>query len=283
MSLVIEDLGWPRCRSYTCYGFGKYHFQTRGSADTEKLPSNGIPFVLVSFNLQVLRPLKTDYQRVTSLPTLGIPFLSIRDSSDVPDAYPSRDKDIQALCDEFIIFIEKIHQPEPNLLSPHQVFSSIFKTEALAHTLLSSKQNPRLGYDDENYRIEENWRLATLLHMHCTYLDCLDSPGELTEHAMRYERKIRDYQGIWEGSAEMLHAIFVKDEVEVGLENPERSWKVSRLLSTTERLSPSSNEIIRYLLAGSLSGECSTSHWESLWDADRIRTELLQDCSQPAC
>jgi hypothetical protein len=213
-------------------------------------------------------------------PTLGIPSLSMHVSSDSPNVHPSREQNIQALCDEFITFFEKIHRLDLSVLFSRQPSTSVFKSEAFANTLLSSRQSPRLGYDEGTYSIEGHWRLATLLHICCTYLDGLDSPVGFIESAMRYERKIRNHQEIWEGSAEMLHAIVAKDEVEVRLENPEISWKVSRLLSTTERLSPFSNTTIQYLLASSVSGECSTTCWESLWDTDRIRMEILQASSE---
>jgi hypothetical protein len=78
----------------------------------------------------------------------------------------------------------------------------------------------------------------------------------------------------------MLHAITAKDEEQVRLENSDRSWKVSRLLSVASRLSPRSNTIMRFLLSGSLIGECEMSDWDSLWDTDLIKTEVLRDHSR---
>jgi hypothetical protein len=88
-----------------------------------------------------------------SLPTPGIPSLSMHVSSDSPNVHPSGEQDIQVLCDEFITFFENIHRSDLSILFSRQPSSSVFKSEAFANTLLSSRQSPRLGYDEGTYPI----------------------------------------------------------------------------------------------------------------------------------
>lgn len=196
------------------------------------------------------------------------------------DSHPTRDEVSVFLTEEFVSFIEAVRSLALGPNSPYETLPFAFRAGTAAHRLLEAPPVPRAW--GGAWLALEKCRLATLLHVHFIVLDMQESP-ELTTQYVRHFQKIQGAEIFWENSVELLHHLVVKHETDVRLDNPDRSWRVLRIMETALKLSRSSYHIFRNFLFNCLSNRITSEQWHlSLyWDPARVREELLSEFAKP--